>query len=58
VLIKVTKGWTSSVRKEWVKQIIFKKSGDILAVQTLRNSITGATILATISITLAVRFDF
>ncbi|KAI8891854.1 hypothetical protein BC833DRAFT_613162, partial [Globomyces pollinis-pini] len=40
-------GWTSCVRRSWVAQILHKKSGDILAVQTLRNWILAATMLAT-----------
>jgi uncharacterized membrane protein len=46
---RVVAGWTTMVRKQWVLEILKKKGGDILAVQTLRNWILSATFLATVS---------
>jgi uncharacterized membrane protein len=46
---QVVAGWTTKVRTQWVVEILKKKSGDILAVQTLRNWILSATFLATVS---------
>ncbi|KAJ3276523.1 hypothetical protein HDV01_004056 [Terramyces sp. JEL0728] len=52
----VIAGWTAKVRGAWVREILKKKGGDILAVQTLRNWILGATFLASVAVTISFGF--